>query len=523
MRPNEMSRRIRFGPYEADFHTQELRKHGVKLKLSGQPLQVLEVLLARPGQLVVRAELEQLLWPGQVFIDSSHGLNAAVNKLREALSDSASEPKYIETLPRRGYRFIGSIETCTEQPPMTMAEPPGTGDASGPREEKHEARAAETFPADISQRAGRNWVTLSATVTILLCVIGLMAGGARQWNRGGNLARQQEAAAEKAAVTVSPQQEHSRTPLAASVVQAVASEAAELRRKLSEKVERSPAADRKRNTESSGAGDDDPAAESTEKQPALRLRRVIWGDGGNAGPQFSPDGKRIAFMSNREGAWEIWVSEVDGSHPRQVSFTDSAGTPRWSPDGKSIAFDAPFDGSTWIFVVRLDQSQRAQPIIEGLVPSFSRDGKWIYFASEQTGDWQVWKTSLDGSEVQVTFHGGFAALESTDGYIYYSKSRYSQPEMCRIRVKGGEESCDIEHLRPRTWASWAPTREGIVFAEDMPNGKAALSLYDPARRQVRDLVLLQSAPFWVGASIDGRRAIMNDAAEQQISMVDHLH
>jgi Tol biopolymer transport system component len=258
------------------------------------------------------------------------------------------------------------------------------------------------------------------------------------------------------------------------------------------------------------------------------LHRVIWGDGGNAAPQFSPDGKRIAFMSNRNGPWQIWVSNTDGSLPRQVSFTESAGTPRWSPDGRSIAFDAPFDGRTWIFVVGVDESDRAEPIVEGLVPSFSRDGKWIYFASDQTGDWQVWKiparrgSEIRGSGVEVTFNGGFAALESTDGYLYYSKSRDPEPEICRVRIQGGEESCGLSHLRPRTWASWAVTRAGIVFAEDLPGGQPVLSLYDPAHRQVRDLVRLESAPFWVGASFDGKRAMVNDAAERQISMVENL-
>ncbi|MGB9198354.1 MAG: winged helix-turn-helix domain-containing protein, partial [Terriglobales bacterium] len=99
MRPNNLPRCIRFGPYEADFHTQELRKHGMKLKLSGQPLQILEMLLSRPGELVSREELQKQLWTDVAYVDSNHGLNAAVNKLREALSDSAEEPKYIETLP----------------------------------------------------------------------------------------------------------------------------------------------------------------------------------------------------------------------------------------------------------------------------------------------------------------------------------------------------------------------------------------------------------------------------------------
>ena len=100
---------VRFGPFEADFRAGELRKHGVKLKLVGQPFEVLVVLLERPGQLVTREELRARLWPTDRFVDFDHSLNAAVNKLRDALSDSAEKPNYVETLPRRGYRFISAV------------------------------------------------------------------------------------------------------------------------------------------------------------------------------------------------------------------------------------------------------------------------------------------------------------------------------------------------------------------------------------------------------------------------------
>jgi len=101
---------IRFGVFEVDLHCQELRKHGVRLRLSGQPFQVLRVLLEHPGELVTREILRESLWSKDTFGDFDHGLNAAVTRLREVLGDSAESPKYVETLPRRGYRFIGAIE-----------------------------------------------------------------------------------------------------------------------------------------------------------------------------------------------------------------------------------------------------------------------------------------------------------------------------------------------------------------------------------------------------------------------------
>jgi DNA-binding winged helix-turn-helix (wHTH) protein len=100
--------RISFGPFLVDSHTQELWKHGVKIKLAGQPLEILSLLVQNPGHLVTREQLRDLLWPRDTFGDFDHGLNAAINKLREALSDSADVPAYVETVPRRGYRFIAN-------------------------------------------------------------------------------------------------------------------------------------------------------------------------------------------------------------------------------------------------------------------------------------------------------------------------------------------------------------------------------------------------------------------------------
>jgi len=102
--------RVRFGPYEADLRTHELWKDGIKIRLAGQPFIILETFLSHQGKLITREELRSRIWPGDTFVDFDHGLNAAVNKLREALGDSVANPKYIETLPRRGYRFLAKVE-----------------------------------------------------------------------------------------------------------------------------------------------------------------------------------------------------------------------------------------------------------------------------------------------------------------------------------------------------------------------------------------------------------------------------
>ena len=101
---------LRFGPFALDLQCGQLRKHGVGLKLQGQPIQVLEILLEKPGQLVTRDEIRQRLWTSDTFVDFDHSLNSAVKKLRQTLGDEADTPRYIETLPKRGYRFIGEVE-----------------------------------------------------------------------------------------------------------------------------------------------------------------------------------------------------------------------------------------------------------------------------------------------------------------------------------------------------------------------------------------------------------------------------
>jgi DNA-binding winged helix-turn-helix (wHTH) protein len=110
MEKTDTGRLFRFGVYEAVEASGELRKQGRRLRLPGQPFQVLLMLLERPGEVITRDEIRQRLWPEGTFVDFDHGLNSAINKLRETVGDSASSPRFIETLARRGYRFIAPVE-----------------------------------------------------------------------------------------------------------------------------------------------------------------------------------------------------------------------------------------------------------------------------------------------------------------------------------------------------------------------------------------------------------------------------
>lgn len=96
-----------FGPYTLDFRSGEFRKLGVRMKMGEQPFQILAALLERPGEMVSREELRAKLWENDTFVDFDHGLNSVVQRLRDCLSDTAENPKWVETVPRRGYRFVG--------------------------------------------------------------------------------------------------------------------------------------------------------------------------------------------------------------------------------------------------------------------------------------------------------------------------------------------------------------------------------------------------------------------------------
>src|SRR2546422_10361814 len=112
---------LRFGVFEVDVRSGELRKQGVRIKLQEQPFHVLTVLLQRPGEVVTREELRSQNWPADTFVDFDNSLNTAINKLREALGDSADSPRFIETLPRRGYRFIAPVTGGDETGRATAA------------------------------------------------------------------------------------------------------------------------------------------------------------------------------------------------------------------------------------------------------------------------------------------------------------------------------------------------------------------------------------------------------------------
>src|SRR6478736_4962973 len=110
---------LRFGPFEVDLRAGELRKAGRRIRLQEQPFQILRMLLESPGEVVLREEIRSRLWPGDTIVEFEHSINAAVKRLRDTLCDSAGKPRYIETMARRGYRFIGEVKPKAGRPAAT--------------------------------------------------------------------------------------------------------------------------------------------------------------------------------------------------------------------------------------------------------------------------------------------------------------------------------------------------------------------------------------------------------------------
>src|SRR5258708_5907099 len=133
MVPSRSRRLVRFGLFEVDLISGELRKQGLKIKLHDQPFEILKHLIENQGEAVSREELQKQLWPDGVFVDFERSLNKAVAKLREALADNRESPRFIETIPRHGYRFIAPVEVLDEAAPVVKVQPVAAPDSSGRR------------------------------------------------------------------------------------------------------------------------------------------------------------------------------------------------------------------------------------------------------------------------------------------------------------------------------------------------------------------------------------------------------
>jgi Tol biopolymer transport system component len=199
----------------------------------------------------------------------------------------------------------------------------------------------------------------------------------------------------------------------------------------------------------------------------LPPKRLISSTRYDTNPAYSPDGRRIAFTSDRSGVSNIWVCNSDGSDPVQLtSFEHHTGTPRWSPDGRQLVFDSLEAGDRNLYVIDADGGlprRLTQGPSDDGVGTWSRDGRSIYFNSNRGGSSQIWRIPAEGGEaVQVTRAGGYYGEESWDGrYLYYA-NHHSTPGIWRVPVGGGDET-EVVPAPIGRWGDWALSRSGIYY------------------------------------------------------------
>jgi Tol biopolymer transport system component len=255
----------------------------------------------------------------------------------------------------------------------------------------------------------------------------------------------------------------------------------------------------------------------------LRLERVAPSTRTDYDPDPSPDGKRVAFASDRSGAFEIWVSDRDGANPTQLTSFGGPdlGSPRWSPDGHTIAFDAKRGGNSDIYAVpELGGLPRrlTDALSEDARPSWSRDGKWIYFRSDRSGAHEVWKIPYAERQegyptpVRVTHGGGWEAFESVDGRVlFFVRQRIlalrESSELWMVPLPNGREERVLEKVRR---GLWSVTDRGVYWLETHTGSedRSDLRVYNTVSRQQKtagfvDKLLVPDTPAF-SATSDGK-------------------
>jgi Tol biopolymer transport system component/DNA-binding winged helix-turn-helix (wHTH) protein len=404
-RPASGSRLVRFGTFELDLRSGELRKAGARLNLPDQPLQFLMALLERPGEVVTRDALRQRLWAEDTFVDFEHGLNAAVKRLRDTLGDSADSPRFVETVPRRGYRFIAPVH--------------GEGERSeglpAPEERTEPQRTDVPPPLDL-QPVSRDGIV-------------------------GRFAR------------------HSRTTVAAGVAVTLLAIGGWWTMK--------PPTTRK-------------AAAPVPIQ--RKLTRLTSDPGLQTDVTWSPDGKFIAYASDRAGNFDIWVQPVSGGDAVQVTRSPAQDTePDWSPDSKTIVYRSERDGGG-LYVVPSFGGIESRLTSFGVLPKWSPDGAQVMFASSPN------QRSLATYVVSLDHPAPHPVLEGfTREELVFISCRAWHPDGRRVSIVG-----------------WARSHGFGLYTVPLSGGQPQLTRITPPGREVPEIMQLQWAPSGDAIYFEGR-------------------
>lgn len=459
------SHRVRFGPFEADLDTHELWKNGVRVKLGGQPFEILGILLRKPGQLVTREELQKELWAADTFVDFNHGLNAAVNKLRETLADSAEEPKYIETLPRRGYRFVGKVEstplsvTSLESPKpaeiQSKVTPPPPPPAFAVSEREPTLKSAEKrYP---SSRLSRRWPRIVSVIGTIALAAVILAAVFSTWHSDREEAEMKAREADVSTLVPDPSSDPAISPDGKLV------------------------AFRRNSYAPGGAGI---FLTSSEGKSVMQLTQHP----GDCCPAWSPDGQNLAFTRIAADEYAIYVVSAKGGTPRRISHEDprkKRGELAWTPDGKYVAFSGDSaSGGAQIFLVSVSDSS-LRPLSEpqgqdrDWGPSFSPDGTQMAFVRTNGAGFpeEVYVMPANGGAARLLTYDRSAVMGppawSSDGqFVIFASTRDGGPSLWRIPAAGGTAT----RMENTSTGIWHPSvaRQGEKMAAQRIVGSSGI-------------------------------------------------
>jgi len=511
--PAANSRVVRFGPFELDLESRELRKSGIRIKLQEQPFLILEMLLDRPGSIVTREDLQQRLWPADTFVDFDLSLNSAVKKLRQALSDDSDNPRYIETLYRRGYRFISPVNGANGSGPIAVATSPITSGETIP-EEVASAPRRETVPP-----ARRGWLVLYIALALLV-----LLAVALRWQIPSHPPRVlgytqiTHDGLAKAELMTDGERIYFREFHGDRFVVGQVSVAGGESSVVPMPFENAHPGD----VASDGSALLVGAFRGTSKNielwsvplPSGAPRRL--GDVSVDAATWARDGKRLYYASGAD----IFVANGDGTQPQKLA---TVGRPainlRASPDGSKLRFDL-FDernGSSAIW-----ELSREGKGLHPLLPAWNSDpreccgswtenGKYFIFQSFRDGRTSIWALpeksswwSRRGEPVQLTngpLHFSCPA-PSRDGKRIFTVGAQPRGELLRYDGKSsfvpymnGISASDLDFSRDGKWVAYVSVPEHQLW-KSRPDGSE--------RRPLTSEAMIAGLPRW---SPDGSQIV----------------